>query len=431
MPEPSSSAPAGAAANRLFRKAALDRLSSPEQLDFLIELDKPRDWVAFVVLATLVVVAAAWSVIGEVPERIKGQGILLTSGGSLVEAIALGEGTLSDVLVPVGTWVEKGQIIAHVVQPAKRQQLADAMAVVAEQRLHLDNLKQQSVPRLKALEESLSARKTMLDVRISDATSRADVLTRETEKDAALFERHLITWQQLNSNRQALAEAKQAILDARSQILQLDSDAIAQKHSFDRDIATSRDRLADAERQKTQIETQLRQQEDITSPAGGRVTEISAVVGTHVGAGQRLIGIESGATGLELVLYVPSNDGKQVKVGMNVQVVPSTIRREEYGTLKGTIAEVSEFPVTAEALQATLHNSQMVQTFSSGGAPFATRVKLTLDPSTFSGFAWSGGSGPQLKLSSGSFANGEVTVSVRRPISYVIPWLRKTTGLMG
>jgi len=430
MPEPSSSAPAGAAASRLFRKAALDRLSSPEQLDFLIELDRPRDWIAFAVVAALIAVVGVWSVVGEVPERVKGQGILLSTGGNLVEAIALGEGTLTDVLVPVGGWVEKGQIIAHVVQPAKRQQLVDATAVVAEQRIHVDNLKQQSVPRLKALDESIAARKTMLDVRIAEATNRVEVLTRESDKDAALFERHLITWQQLNSTRQALAEAKQTILDARSQVLQLDSDAIAQKHSFDRDLATARDRLADAERQKTQIETQLHQQEDITSPAPGRVTEIAAVVGTHVVAGQRLVGIESGATGLELVLYVPPSDGKRVKVGMNVQVVPSTIRREEYGTLKGTIAEVSEFPATAEALQATLHNSQLAQTFSSGGAPFATRVRLTVDPTTFSGFAWSGGSGPQVRLSSGSFANGEVTVSVRRPISYVIPWLRKTTGLM-
>jgi HlyD family secretion protein len=50
---------------------------------------------------------------------------------------------------------------------------------------------------------------------------------------------------------------------------------------------------------------------------------------------------------------------------------------------------------------------------------------------TPSGYAWSNGKGPALTLSSGTVAEGDVTVETRRPISYVIPWLKKITALGG
>jgi HlyD family secretion protein len=141
------------------------------------------------------------------------------------------------------------------------------------------------------------------------------------------------------------------------------------------------------------------------------------------------LSLETGVTGLELALYLPPADGKRVKPGMPVKIAPSTVRREEFGMLAATVLDVSDFPATQQAMLATLRNDQLVQTFSAKGAPFAARVQLTLDPTTPSGFRWSGGVGPDVKLSSGSLAEGEVTVATRRPISYLIPWLRKISGL--
>ncbi|MEH0070197.1 NHLP bacteriocin system secretion protein [Pannonibacter sp. Pt2-lr] len=161
------------------------------------------------------------------------------------------------------------------------------------------------------------------------------------------------------------------------------------------------------------------------------MVEWKAVPGTRIAPGQALLSIESGTAGLELLLYLPPNDGKRVVSGMPVQIAPSTVRREEYGMMEGTVAAVSDFPTTAQAMQAILRNDQLVQSFSSKGAPFAARVLLTPDANTPSGFAWSGGSGPEQQFSSGSLAEAEVTVAWRRPISYVIPWLRKVSGLAG
>jgi HlyD family secretion protein len=80
-------------------------------------------------------------------------------------------------------------------------------------------------------------------------------------------------------------------------------------------------------------------------------------------------------------------------------------------------------------MQATLQNQELVKKFSATGPPFAARVDLLRDGTTLTGYRWSGGSGPATVISSGTIADGEVTVREVAPISYVIPVLRKATGL--
>jgi HlyD family secretion protein len=431
QPSPAPQDGAPNPASRLFRQAALDRLSSPEQLDQLISLTRPRDLLAMLALFALIGLAIGWSILGRVPERVKGSGILITTGGRVVDAVAAGDGTLTDILVAVGDRVEQGQVVARIIQPGLRQQLDNINAVIDERRALLDELRGQVAERSRAADETQAARVNALNMRVSDAQERVRVLDDQEKRDTALFDRRLITWQQLLETRRALAEARQSELEARSQISQVESDAIVQRNSNDRDIRSSEERLADAERQKAELEIQLRQQETITSPASGRVMEWKAVPGTRIAPSQPLLSIESGSAGLELLLYLPPNDGKRVVSGMAVQIAPSTVKREEYGMMEGTVDDVSDFPTTAQAMQAVLRNDQLVQSFSEKGAPFAARVLLKPDPNTPSGFAWNGGTGPEQQFSSGSMVEAEVTVAWRRPISYVIPWLRKVSGLAG
>jgi HlyD family secretion protein len=144
-----------------------------------------------------------------------------------------------------------------------------------------------------------------------------------------------------------------------------------------------------------------------------------------------IVSIESGVTGLQLIVYLPPDQGKQVRPGMDVRISPSTVKREEYGTLVGTVLEVSDFPATAQAMLATLGNERLVQQFSLGGAPIAARIDLHDDPEAPSGYRWSSGLGPQTALSSGTIAGAEVTVREVAPITFVVPLLRKMTGAGG
>ena len=57
----------------IFRKVALDRLSSPEQLDALMRVITPQAWLAFAPLAILIAAAIAWGWFGSVTTKVIGK----------------------------------------------------------------------------------------------------------------------------------------------------------------------------------------------------------------------------------------------------------------------------------------------------------------------------------------------------------------------
>ncbi len=61
----------------LFRQQALERFSSPERLDQLVQLTAPKDWLALGVLAALVGAALVWSVAGSLPTTVVGSGVIV------------------------------------------------------------------------------------------------------------------------------------------------------------------------------------------------------------------------------------------------------------------------------------------------------------------------------------------------------------------
>lgn len=68
MPEQKSS---------IFRKESLERLSSPERLDQLMQIVSPQDWLSLATLGGLVVLGLIWSIVGRIPIAVQGQGLLM------------------------------------------------------------------------------------------------------------------------------------------------------------------------------------------------------------------------------------------------------------------------------------------------------------------------------------------------------------------
>ena len=64
----------------LYRKSALEKLSSPEQLDRMIVITPPTFWLAIAAGAVGIILAALlWSVFGRLPVTVQAQGILLST----------------------------------------------------------------------------------------------------------------------------------------------------------------------------------------------------------------------------------------------------------------------------------------------------------------------------------------------------------------
>lgn len=61
----------------IFRKEALERLSSPEQLDQLMKIVTPRSWLPLVTLGGLLGMGLLWSFFGRIPITTTGRAVLV------------------------------------------------------------------------------------------------------------------------------------------------------------------------------------------------------------------------------------------------------------------------------------------------------------------------------------------------------------------
>src|SRR5437762_12026177 len=95
--------------NRIFRQAALDKLSSPEQLDQLMQVTTPKSWVALAACCVLILATLLWSIFGSVPTKVNGRGILLKQGGVFL-ATSRGDGNVIEIFVNTGDLVTKNQL---------------------------------------------------------------------------------------------------------------------------------------------------------------------------------------------------------------------------------------------------------------------------------------------------------------------------------
>lgn len=266
---------------QIFRQAALERLSSPEQLDQLMQVTTPRGWLALLALLGLIITVAAWSVSDTIPTQVLGQGLLLR-GEQILRVTAPESGLVRTLEVQPGQLIAQDQVVA-------------------------------------------------------------------------------------------------------------------------------------------QIETSDQGLTPIRSPFAGQIVALGVAPGGRVELGTPVLMLEDPAMALQAVVYMPAATGANVRPGMQVQVSPVNLRREEYGFVYGQVRSVSSFPVTAQAMLATLGNEQLVAEFSRGGAPLEVRIDLQADPGTPSGYRWSSSQGPPFALNSGTIFQASITLSEKQPIYYVLP----------
>src|SRR6266542_6113424 len=101
----------------LFRQAALERLSSPDRLDELMEVTRPRSWLAVLGLVGVLVAVLLWGIYGSVPTLVRGDGVLIREG-SLQTVDAAEAGELEELFVGAGEDVRQNQGVARIVEPA-------------------------------------------------------------------------------------------------------------------------------------------------------------------------------------------------------------------------------------------------------------------------------------------------------------------------
>jgi HlyD family secretion protein len=403
----------------LFRQTALDKLASPERLDVLMEVTSPKGWVALTTIGGLLLGLIVWSVFGSIPERIDGQGILIRGGG-LRNLTANGAGTLTKLTVQLNDTVKEGQTVGEISQIGSSDEIKAAQQRYEQAQREYETSKAENEATIAGIESTIAG--TEADKR------RTQLLRQKASEDVTRLrdslDKGLVTRNRVQQAERDLAGYEATITGQDSQVRA----QRAQQSSVRQQIRARFDAVEKA-RQEFQRVTDVKQSlGDVVSTVQGRVVELKKRVGDRVSNGEVVATIEPPASGIEPIIYINSGNGKRIKPGMEAQVSPSTVRREEYGFMKASIQAVGDYPVTPDAVKSVTGNDQLVQELLGQGTKIEVHVGLTADAKTPSGYAWSSSSGPPFKVDGGTRVMVSVVVDRKAPISYVLPIVKGALG---
>lgn len=96
---------------KLYRKSALERMASPEQLDKALKVTSPLSWLSLGGVTLIIVVTAIWSVVGRIPVTITTNGII-ASPVNTNAVYTENAGIVDSVYVSVGDEIRPGDEVA-------------------------------------------------------------------------------------------------------------------------------------------------------------------------------------------------------------------------------------------------------------------------------------------------------------------------------
>lgn len=413
----------------IFRKIAYNRLSSPDQLDRLVTVAGSQAWLAALMLGLMLTGVVVWSVVGSIPTRIKGEGILIGRGGRVFDAVAPSSGYLAEITATVGDEVRKDEVYAKLARTDTELELENAEARLEEARSNLAETERVAGEEVRLRSETLKRQAEALRQQVEAAQTQAAFLRDKLADDERLLDKKIVTRTDVQRTRSELNQASLEVAEAMKRLANTEAEELDVLSSVERRRREAEQRMNEEARRVRELRSQLEGSTMVRAPASGRVTEVKGAVGSTMRQGEPVFSIEAADTGLELLLYLPSEHGKTVQPGMQVQISPSTAKREEFGSILGIVRGVSPFPATMDGMRSRLQNEELARAFSQKGPPFEARVDLEADPGSASGYRWTSERGGAVPLSSGTLAAGEVTVRSQAPITLAIPLLREWTGL--
>jgi HlyD family secretion protein len=413
---------------RIFRGAALERLSSPEELDQVVTISMGGGWAALTAILLLCAGALTWGIKGTVPTTASGSGMIVSTGGVL-NVVARGAGVVQSVGVAVGQHVDANQVVATIGQPA----LAERVQAM-KQELSEVLRKHQQDQTLKAEEiqirlDAIGRQRSNLERSITEFTDQARLASERIPAMEQLLARGLVTNQQVIAARQARIDLNAQVADRSAQLKQLDAQAFELRTQAANLNSAARFEIANRERQIASAATDLALQETVTTPYAGAVVEVQVSQGGSVAAGSSILSIQPDSDALEVLTYVSSMQAKDIRRGLEARIAPSAVKREEFGYLRGKVLFVADYPATAAAIMRSFQNEPLVRALAEAGPVTEVRIGLERDDATVSGFSWSSRGGPPIRITAGTIATADIVTETRAPITLVIPILRQTLGL--
>ncbi|MGD9873996.1 MAG: NHLP bacteriocin system secretion protein [Kiritimatiellia bacterium] len=410
-----------------LRKSSLTKLSSPEELDKLIQITTPKGWMWMAGLGLAVLGALVWAFTGSLSDKVTGQGIIIRSGG-VYDVIAGSSGRVKDIYFGPGDEVQRGQTIARIEQVELANRLRLAKERLNEEISNRQRVAETADLQIKMEEESFKQQGEINLTTIRDMMEKTAWLKKRLQGEKKLLKDGLVTSMEVEQTRQLIAETERGISMVSNRIAQAGIDLSKAREAGLLNIKNADDAVVRAEQDVETIQRNLDDASRVISRYSGTIVSVDIDEGMMVSPSTPVAKIElSGRdiSTMEVAMFIPARDGKKVGLGMMAEVSPSTVKKEEFGYMPAIVTYVSSFPATEEDMFTLLHNESLVRSLSSQGVPIQINATLIPDARQRSGFKWSSPKGPDTKILTGTICDCSVSVAEHRPIDLVIPMFKK------
>jgi HlyD family secretion protein len=115
----------------------------------------------------------------------------------------------------------------------------------------------------------------------------------------------------------------------------------------------------------------------------------------------------------EIVAFVSYGDLRKLKVGMEVQVTPSDLKREEVGYMYGHITAINELPTSAKEADMLFKLNEFTTAVFSSEAAFMVQIRREDHPKDKSMIRWSHKGGEDIDMKIGTLCSMQIVTRVR------------------
>lgn len=185
----------------IFRQESLERLSSPERLDQLMQVLAPKDWLALTVFGSLTILGLAWSLVGRIPITVQGRGIFLQPR-QVVDLQSSIAGQLKFLNVSNGQCVKKNEVLATIEPLALQQQLRLAKEKLDKLQKQATDASLISSQRMQLEKSAIAASQATLQKSLQDTQALAPILK---EKGLNALDKQRVSLMQRLQEAQAFA----------------------------------------------------------------------------------------------------------------------------------------------------------------------------------------------------------------------------------
>lgn len=401
-----------------------ESIQSPEGLDRLIVVNSPKSWIGLWTAVGLIFCIFLWLIFGSIPIKVVGRGLVINSEG-LFNVLSLSDGTVKEIFVRPEQHVKRGDLIAEMHDPQLDFKITAAEIKENSLSQELDRLKKQIAVEGAFQKKALESEKAAKEFTIKTLDVRIKNLKEDLEKKESLHKQGLIALNQVHQVEQQLYETEVNLETTKANLATVVSN-LEKTYRFE-ELKIKEDDLRKAQ-EDLGLLLLTKKFEKVYSPYDGNVLGILVNKGDVVTKGAPLVWMEhnSDASDKEIshLIYgfVPIEEGKRIHLGTLVDVELSNVNIQEYGALIGKVIEVSPFAVSPDTVTKTIHNSGLA-VYLTGGEKATVMIVIEpeVNPNTYSGYSWTSGDGPPIKISTGTVTTIRAIVERIRPLYYLLP----------